>query len=87
MGRKNAMTGLWWGGGKGVIVQDPDSDFQDPTYRKTLFTEYGDFLTSLRYDFFSVCFCVLDFCLNYESEVATLRQKIPVRLFQIVFCS
>jgi leucine dehydrogenase len=48
MGRKNAMTGLWWGGGKGVVVQPDGCDFQRPEYRKELFTEYGDFLSSLR---------------------------------------
>ena len=48
MGRKNAMTGLWWGGGKGVVVQPDGCDFQRPEYRKALFTEYGDFLSSLR---------------------------------------
>jgi glutamate dehydrogenase/leucine dehydrogenase len=48
MGRKNATTGLWWGGGKGVIVQPPGDAYLDTNYRKMLFEEYGSFLTSLR---------------------------------------
>lgn len=29
MGRKSALAGLWWGGGKGVICQDPEADVTD----------------------------------------------------------
>ncbi len=47
MGRKNALAGLWWGGGKGVIVRDPDAPYQDESYRSTLYREYGSFVSSL----------------------------------------
>lgn len=48
MGRKNALAGLWWGGGKGVIAR-PDGDrYQDRAFRNTLYREYGAFITSLR---------------------------------------
>lgn len=48
MSRKSALAGLWWGGGKGIIVRRPDAPWQDPTYRRTLYREYGGFTTSLR---------------------------------------
>lgn len=47
MGRKNALAGLWWGGGKGVIVRDPDAPYLDESFRSTLFREYGSFVSSL----------------------------------------
>ena len=48
MGRKSALAGLWWGGGKGAIVQDPSADVQDPAYREKLMADYGRFITNLR---------------------------------------
>jgi leucine dehydrogenase len=48
MTRKNALAGLWWGGGKGVIAHDPDVDKSDPAVRATLYGEYGEFMSSLR---------------------------------------
>lgn len=48
MGRKNALAGLWWGGGKGVIARPPGEQHTDPAYRAKLFHEYGRFITSLR---------------------------------------
>jgi glutamate dehydrogenase/leucine dehydrogenase len=48
MGRKNALAGLWWGGGKGVIARSPGQQHADPTYRTKLFHDYGRFITSLR---------------------------------------
>lgn len=47
MGRKNALAGLWHGGGKGVIHRVGDIAYH-PAYRRTLFQEYGSFITSLR---------------------------------------
>lgn len=47
MGRKNALAGLWWGGGKGVIVRDPDAPYLDEAYRSMLYREYGSFVSSL----------------------------------------
>lgn len=48
MGRKNALSGLYWGGGKGVIVREPGDRYKDPSYRRSLYEDYGRFITSLR---------------------------------------
>ncbi len=48
MGRKNALAGLFWGGGKGVIARQDGERHRDPAYRRTLYREYGTFMTSLR---------------------------------------
>jgi glutamate dehydrogenase/leucine dehydrogenase len=48
MGRKNALAGLWWGGGKGVIARPPGNQHRDPAFRAELFQDYGSFITSLR---------------------------------------
>src|SRR5690606_5997572 len=32
MGRKNALAGLWWGGGKGVIARPPGQEHADPAF-------------------------------------------------------
>jgi glutamate dehydrogenase/leucine dehydrogenase len=48
MTRKNALAGLWWGGGKGVMAENPDIDKNDPEIRKYLFQEYGSFISSLK---------------------------------------
>jgi glutamate dehydrogenase/leucine dehydrogenase len=48
MGRKNALAGLWWGGGKGVIARPPGNLHRDPVFRAELFQDYGRFITSLR---------------------------------------
>lgn len=47
MGRKNALAGLWWGGGKGVIARAPEAPFEDPEFRRVLYREYGSFISSL----------------------------------------
>jgi leucine dehydrogenase len=48
MARKNALAGLWWGGGKGIIVRQPGDRYKDAGYRHALYREYGSFTTSLR---------------------------------------
>lgn len=54
MGRKNALAGLYWGGGKGIIAKNSNSadesqlNFEDPQVRDIVFQDYGDFLTGLR---------------------------------------
>jgi glutamate dehydrogenase/leucine dehydrogenase len=48
MGRKNALAGLWWGGGKGVIARQAGNLHKDSGYRNALYAEYGRFMTSLR---------------------------------------
>jgi leucine dehydrogenase len=48
MTQKNALAGLWWGGGKGVMARNPDIDPGDPEVRAYLYREYGLFISSLR---------------------------------------
>jgi glutamate dehydrogenase/leucine dehydrogenase len=48
MGRKNALAGLWWGGGKGLIARQPGAAHRSPDYRRRLYREYGSFVSSLR---------------------------------------
>lgn len=48
MSRKNALAGLWWGGGKGIVARQSGDRYRDPGYRRTLYREYGAFTTSLR---------------------------------------
>jgi leucine dehydrogenase len=48
MTRKNALAGLWWGGGKGVMARNKDLDSDDPEIRASIYTEYGEFISSLR---------------------------------------
>jgi glutamate dehydrogenase/leucine dehydrogenase len=48
MTHKNALAGLWWGGGKGVMARRPEVDPDNPEIRKYLYSEYGLFISSLR---------------------------------------
>jgi glutamate dehydrogenase/leucine dehydrogenase len=48
MTRKNALAGLWWGGGKGIIARDASGQDTSPEWRRLLFREYGSFISSLR---------------------------------------
>jgi glutamate dehydrogenase/leucine dehydrogenase len=48
MTRKNALAGLWWGGGKGIIAGEADVRDRDPEWRRRLYREYGSFISSLR---------------------------------------
>jgi len=48
MTRKNALAGLWWGGGKGVMAHNPGVDKKDPAIRAALYREYGELMTSMR---------------------------------------
>lgn len=47
MTRKNALAGLWWGGGKGVICHNPLNNKKNTDYRDLLFSNYGRFISSL----------------------------------------
>jgi glutamate dehydrogenase/leucine dehydrogenase len=47
MTHKNALAGLWWGGGKGVIANNRALDKSDVEIRKTIYTNFGKFITSL----------------------------------------
>ncbi|HPN38649.1 MAG TPA: Glu/Leu/Phe/Val dehydrogenase dimerization domain-containing protein [Melioribacteraceae bacterium] len=48
MTRKNSLAGLWWGGGKGIIIHNPEVDFYDKDIRKYLYQDYGRFVTTLQ---------------------------------------
>jgi leucine dehydrogenase len=48
MTHKNALAGLWWGGGKGVMVHNPDYNKEDKHYREYVYTEYGKLLTAIK---------------------------------------
>lgn len=47
MGQKNALAGLWWGGGKGIIARLADLDYSNPDRRAAVFRDYGRFISSL----------------------------------------
>lgn len=47
MTHKNALAGLWWGGGKGVIASGTGRS-ADPAARRRIYEEYGEMLTSLQ---------------------------------------
>lgn len=48
MTHKNAMAGLWWGGGKGVMIHNPKFNKNYVKYREYVYTEFGKLLTSLK---------------------------------------
>ena len=48
MTRKNALAGLWWGGGKGVMAHNPDVDKYDPEIRQLIYREFGELMTAIR---------------------------------------
>ena len=37
-----ALAGLWWGGGKGVMARSPEVERDDPKVRGSLYQEYGE---------------------------------------------
>jgi glutamate dehydrogenase/leucine dehydrogenase len=45
---KNALAGLWWGGGKGVMAQGTGRDDRSPEFRRLVYQEYGELISSLR---------------------------------------
>jgi glutamate dehydrogenase/leucine dehydrogenase len=44
---KNALAGLWWGGGKGVMIHNEELDKNDRNLRDYIYSEYGKFLSTL----------------------------------------
>lgn len=44
---KNALAGLWWGGGKGVMARGTGAA-EDPAARRRIYEEYGEFMTSIQ---------------------------------------
>lgn len=48
MTNKNALAGIWWGGGKGIISKHSAMQSEEAAVREFLFKEYGSFITSLK---------------------------------------
>lgn len=48
MTRKNALAGLWWGGGKGVMAHNPDQPKSDPALREDIYRDFGRLMSALR---------------------------------------
>lgn len=48
MTHKNALAGLWWGGGKGVMARGTGVGSADPAARRRIYEEYGELITSLQ---------------------------------------
>jgi glutamate dehydrogenase/leucine dehydrogenase len=48
MTHKNAMAGLWWGGGKAVMAHNPAFEKNDPAVRESIYKEFGELMSSLR---------------------------------------
>ena len=48
MTMKNALAGLWWGGGKGVMAHNPLLDKNNPIIRANIYQEFGELVSSLR---------------------------------------
>jgi leucine dehydrogenase len=48
MTMKNALAGLWWGGGKGVMARNPKVERDDQEARASLYREYGELMTLLK---------------------------------------
>ena len=44
---KNALAGIWWGGGKGVMARNPNIDKNNFGVRAEIYKQYGQFITSL----------------------------------------
>ncbi len=47
MTHKNALAGLWWGGGKGVMARGTGRA-ENPAARRRIYEEYGELMTSLQ---------------------------------------
>jgi len=47
MTRKNALAGIWWGGGKGIIPVLDATQARSRPFRDIVFQEYGSFVSSL----------------------------------------
>jgi glutamate dehydrogenase/leucine dehydrogenase len=67
MSRKNALAGLWWGGGKGIIARQAGDRHRDAGYRRALYREYGTFTTSLR-----GCYITAEDVGTWPEDVATV---------------
>lgn len=48
MTHKNALAGLWWGGGKGVMAVNPAVNKRDSDIRASIYREFGELVTAIR---------------------------------------
>jgi leucine dehydrogenase len=48
MTRKNALAGLWWGGGKGVMAANSNIDKGNAAIRESVYKEYGELMSVLK---------------------------------------
>jgi glutamate dehydrogenase/leucine dehydrogenase len=48
MTHKNALAGLWWGGGKGGIARGTGREDGSLSFRRKVYEEYGELISSLR---------------------------------------
>lgn len=48
MTHKNALAGLWWGGGKGVITGPAGDNRAEASERRRIYEEFGEMISSLR---------------------------------------
>ncbi len=48
MTMKNALAGIWWGGGKGVMAVNPAVDKNNQLTRSSIYQEFGELMSSLR---------------------------------------
>jgi glutamate dehydrogenase/leucine dehydrogenase len=48
MTHKNALAGIWWGGGKGVMAASPGLDIQDLKTRSEIYQEFGELITAIQ---------------------------------------
>ena len=48
MTRKNALSGIWWGGGKGVIAHNTAFNKNNHELRQLIYQEFGKLMSSLR---------------------------------------
>lgn len=70
MTRKNALAGLWWGGGKGVMARNPAVDQKDENIRASIYREYGELLSSLR-----GCYITAEDVGTYVKDMAEVFKK------------
>jgi len=68
MGCKNALAGLWWSGGKGLIAETRKRSGQpDPERRRQRYLDFGDFVSSL-----DGCYVTAEDAGTLPEDVATI---------------
>ena len=70
MGRKNALAGLWWSGGKGLMAQPPGLPEGACPERRALALDFGDFVTGL-----DGCYVTAEDAGTTPQDLATVFQR------------